>query len=187
MIIDIVLSLPSKSMSLQSKKNESLFFPHHLLREAFIVMWEHIVEIIWRKAINLSVHGTMATYRKVNVQYLLWICVHTFWLRGSYTLYDFLITCNKFLWCTLDKFVMSVKYQIFIWTMQLYHCHGESNSVDSKFIAFLAWQTQEVLYIMWQCLSYRAETSLPRTLYIIITSPPRWKCSRNTIQSAQVY
>lgn len=152
-----------------------------------MVMWEHIVEIIWRKAINLSVHGTMAIYRKVNVQYLLWICVHTFWLRGSYTLYDFLITCNKFLWCTLDKFVMSVKYQIFIWTMHLYHCHGESNSVDSMFIAFLAWQTWEVLYIMWQCLSYRAETSLPRTLYIIITSTPQWKCSRNTIQSAQVY
>ena len=77
------------------------------------------------------------------------------------TRYDFLSTCNKFLWCMLDKFVMSVKYQIFIRTMHLYHCHGGSNSVDSKFIAFLAWQTWEVLYNMFKLLCRNFTTQNP--------------------------
>lgn len=34
--------------------------------------------------------------------------------------------------------------------MHMYFCHAGSNPVDSKFKAFLAWQTWDLLLIMWQ-------------------------------------
>lgn len=123
-----------------------------------MVMWEYIVEIVRRKAINLSVHGTMATYRKVNVQYLLWICVYTFWIRGSYTLWFF-----EHMQQILVMYVRQVRNECEVSDLHtyMYHCHGGSNSVDSKFIAFLAWQTWEVLYNMFKLLCRNFTTQNP--------------------------
>ena len=144
MIID-TLPLPSKSMSLQSGKNESLLFPHYLMLTMWpwkcntYNFWERhswsceniiIVEIIWRKAINLSVHGTMATYRKVNVQYLLWICVHTFWLRGSYTLW-FLEHMQQI----LVMYVRQVRNECEVSDLHTYHA-----SVSLSWRIQLSWQ-----------------------------------------------
>ena len=53
---------------------------------------------------------------------------------------------------TFNFLQTNLKHQIFMCTMHMYLCHAGSNPVDSKFKAFLAWQTWDLLRIMWQGL-----------------------------------